>query len=188
MKRLTSLLLALLLLIALPLALSSCGGRPRVAIEVRGFGTIVVELDPSAAPKTVENFKKLVAEGFYDGSCFHRVIEGFMIQGGQSATGERADTIVGEFASNGHNNSLKHERGVISMARATDPDSASSEFFIMHEDAPHLDGEYAAFGRVVEGMEVVDAIAEIPTYYKSYYYQSYPTTDVVIESITFVEE
>ena len=188
MKRLTSLLLALLLLAALPLALSSCGGRPRVAIEVQGFGTIVVELDPSAAPKTVENFKKLVAEGFYDGSCFHRVIEGFMIQGGQSATGERADTIVGEFASNGHNNSLKHERGVISMARATNPDSASSEFFIMHEDAPHLDGEYAAFGRVVEGMDVVDAIAEIPTYYKSYYYQSYPTTDVVIESITFVEE
>ncbi len=187
MKRLISLSLALLLLAALPLALSSCGDRPRVEIEVRNFGTIVVELDPSAAPKTVANFKKLVSEGFYDGSCFHRVIEGFMIQGGQSATGERADTIVGEFASNGHNNSIKHERGVISMARATNPDSASSEFFIMHEDAPHLDGEYAAFGRVVEGMDVVDAIAEIPTYYKSYYYQSYPTTDVVIERITLLD-
>ncbi len=187
MKKLLSLSLALLLLIALPLTLCACGNRPRVAIKVKDFGTIVVELDPGAAPTTVKNFMKLASDGFYEGSIFHRVIEGFMIQGGQSAKGVAAATIVGEFESNGHPNPIKHKRGVISMARANDPNSASSQFFIMHGDAPHLDGDYAAFGRVVEGMDVVDAIATLPTFYYSAAYQDLPYTDVIIESVTVLE-
>ena len=127
---------------------------------------IKLELDAKAAPKTVENFLKLVNAGFYDGLCFHRVIPGFMIQGGcplGTGTGGPGWSIVGEFASNGHANPLKHTRGVISMARSQSPNSAGSQFFIMHADAPHLDGDYAAFGRVVEGMDVVDEIAAAPT-------------------------
>lgn len=128
-------------------------------------GLIEIELYPEAAPKTVANFLKLVSEGFYDGLIFHRVIRGFMIQGGDpqgTGMGGAKEKIVGEFRANGHNNTLKHTRGVISMARAYDPNSASSQFFIMHEDAPHLDGQYAAFGKVVSGMETVDEIASIP--------------------------
>ena len=128
-------------------------------------GKIELELCPEAAPKTVENFLKLVGEGFYDGLIFHRVIPGFMIQGGDpqgTGMGGAKEKIVGEFRANGHNNTLKHTRGVISMARAFDPNSASSQFFIMHADAPHLDGQYAAFGKVVSGMDVVDEIASIP--------------------------
>lgn len=137
-----------------------------VIIEMDNGGLIKIELDASAAPKTVANFEKLVKEGFYDGLTFHRIIPGFMIQGGDpsgNGTGGSKETIVGEFASNGYNNPLKHTRGVISMARTMDPDSATSQFFIMHEDAPHLDGQYAAFGKVVEGMDVVDQIAHEPT-------------------------
>lgn len=129
---------------------------------------IELELYPEYAPKTVENFESLVKSGFYDGLTFHRVIKGFMIQGGDplgNGMGGADKKLVGEFAANGHPNPIKHERGVISMARAYDPNSASSQFFIMHEDAPHLDGQYAAFGRVVSGMEAVDEIAEIPTDY-----------------------
>ena len=114
----------------------------------------------------MENFVSLAGSGFYDGLIFHRVISGFMIQGGDplgNGMGGADKKLVGEFAANGHPNPIKHERGVISMARAYDPNSASSQFFIMHEDAPHLDGQYAAFGRVVSGMEAVDEIAEIPT-------------------------
>ena len=122
-----------------------------VVIEMENGGKIELELYPEVAPITVKNFEKLVSEGFYDGLIFHRVIPGFMIQG--------------EFLSNGVKNDLKHERGVISMARAYDPNSASSQFFIMHKDAPHLDGQYAAFGKVVSGLEVVDEIASIPTDY-----------------------
>ena len=125
---------------------------------------IKIELDASAAPISVANFEKLVGEGFYDGLKFHRVIPGFMIQGGDpkgNGTGGPGYTIKGEFAANGVENPIKHVRGVISMARAQDPDSAGSQFFIMHEDAPHLDGQYAAFGHVVEGMEVVDEIASV---------------------------
>ena len=137
-----------------------------IVIEMQNGGVIRIELDDSAAPITAENFRKLVREGFYDGLTFHRIIRGFMIQGGDptgTGAGGSKETITGEFASNGHPNPLKHTRGVISMARTMDPDSASSQFFIMHQDAPHLDGQYAAFGRVVEGIEVVDEIASVPT-------------------------
>ncbi|MBQ8719967.1 MAG: peptidylprolyl isomerase [Clostridia bacterium] len=139
-----------------------------VVIEMEGGATIKLELDATAAPKTVKNFEKLVSEGFYDGLTFHRIIPGFMIQGGDplgNGMGGSEENIYGEFAQNGHNNPIKHTRGVISMARAFDPNSASSQFFIMHADAPHLDGAYAAFGRVVEGMETVDEIASVPTGY-----------------------
>ena len=139
-----------------------------VIIEMENGGKIELELYPEAAPKTVENFLKLVGEGFYDGLTFHRVIPGFMIQGGDplgNGMGGSENKIRGEFRSNGHNNPIKHERGVISMARSYDKNSASSQFFIMHADAPHLDGEYAAFGKVVSGIEVVDEIASIPTDY-----------------------
>jgi len=129
-------------------------------------GKIKLELYPEIAPKTVANFEKLVKEGFYDGLTFHRIIPGFMIQGGDplgNGMGGSDERIVGEFALNGFKNDLKHERGVISMARSQMPNSASSQFFIMHADAPHLDGSYAAFGRVTEGIEVVDEIASVPT-------------------------
>ena len=139
-----------------------------VIIEMEHSGKIEIELYPDIAPKTVANFLKLVGEGFYDGLIFHRVIPGFMIQGGDplgNGMGGAKQNLFGEFRANGFNNPIKHERGVISMARAYDPNSASSQFFIMHANAPHLDGQYAAFGRVVSGMEVVDEIASIPTDY-----------------------
>lgn len=126
-------------------------------------GDIVLELDPTFAPITVANFTKLVGEGFYNGLNFHRVIEDFMIQGGAPASGKDVANIKGEFSQNGVNNPLKHERGVISMARADDPNSASSQFFIVHKTSPHLDGKYAAFGRVISGMEYVDGIATMAT-------------------------
>ena len=139
-----------------------------VVIEMEHGGKIELELYPEAAPKTVENFISLVNSGFYDGLTFHRVIPGFMIQGGDplgNGMGGADKNIIGEFRANGHQNPIKHTRGVISMARAFDPNSASSQFFIMHADAPHLDGQYAAFGKVVSGMETVDEIASIPTDY-----------------------
>lgn len=138
-------------------------GKHNVAIIVKDYGEIKVELDADVAPITVTNFVKLVKDGFYDGLTFHRIIEGFMIQGGDpdgDGTGGSSEKIKGEFAENGYNNSLSHVRGVISMARSEHPDSASSQFFIVHEDATYLDGKYAAFGKVVQGMEVVDKIAE----------------------------
>jgi peptidyl-prolyl cis-trans isomerase B (cyclophilin B) len=137
-----------------------------VVIEMENGKKIKIELDAGAAPITVENFEKLVKEGFYDGLKFHRVISGFMIQGGDpkgNGTGGPGYTIKGEFAANGVDNPIKHTRGVISMARAADPDSAGSQFFIMHADADYLDGQYAAFGHVVEGMDVVDEIAAVRT-------------------------
>ncbi|MCI8756664.1 MAG: peptidylprolyl isomerase [Oscillospiraceae bacterium] len=137
-----------------------------VIIEMENGGVMKAELYPETAPKTVENFIKLVKEGFYDGLIFHRVIPGFMIQGGcpeGTGMGGPGYSIFGEFEQNGFPNPVKHTRGVLSMARAMDPDSAGSQFFIMHEAAPHLDGSYAAFGKVVEGMEVVDQIASQPT-------------------------
>lgn len=133
-----------------------------ITIEMENGKKIKLELYPDVAPITAANFEKLVKEGFYDGLIFHRVIEDFMIQGGDpegTGMGGAKERIKGEFAANGVKNDLKHTRGVISMARSQNPDSASSQFFIMHKDAPHLDGQYAAFGRVVEGMEVVDEIA-----------------------------
>ncbi len=137
--------------------------NPKVRITMDGdLGVIELELLPEAAPITVENFTKLVGEGFYDGLTFHRIISGFMIQGGDplgNGTGGSANRIKGEFRQNGVDNPIKHERGVISMARSMMPNSASSQFFIMHADAPHLDGAYAAFGRVTSGMDTVDKIA-----------------------------
>ena len=132
-----------------------------IAIEIQDYGTITAELYGDMAPITVDNFMKLVRSGFYDGLTFHRIISGFMIQGGDpegNGTGGPSWTIKGEFSMNGVKNDLKHERGVLSMARSNAPDSAGSQFFIMHEDAPHLDGSYAAFGKVLSGMEIVDAI------------------------------
>ena len=138
-------------------------GVHHARIEVEGYGTIEVTLNANVAPITVSNFCHLAADGFYDGLTFHRVVPGFMIQGGDPSgdgTGGSEKTITGEFASNGVENSIPHTRGTISMARASDPDSASSQFFIMQETTPSLDGEYAAFGIVTSGMEVVDAICE----------------------------
>ncbi|NLD88325.1 MAG: peptidylprolyl isomerase [Clostridiales bacterium] len=137
-----------------------------VTIELENGKKIKLELDAKAAPITVENFNKLVDKGFYNGLIFHRVIEGFMIQGGcpnGNGMGGPGYSIKGEFLSNGVPNPIKHVKGVISMARAQNPNSAGSQFFIMHEDAPYLDGQYAAFGKVVEGMDVVDEIAACDT-------------------------
>ena len=139
-----------------------------IVIEMENGKEIEIELMPEAAPKTCQNFEKLVKEGFYDGLIFHRVIPGFMIQGGDplgNGMGGADENIVGEFKANGFDNPIKHVRGVISMARAFNPNSASSQFFIMHADAPHLDGQYAAFGKVTSGMDAVDEIASIPTDY-----------------------
>ena len=140
--------------------------NPKIELTVKNYGTIKLELFPSVAPITVKNFLKLVNEGFYTNLTFHRVISGFMIQGGcplGNGTGGSKEKIKGEFFSNGVVNPLMHTRGVISMARSMMNDSASSQFFIMHKDAPHLDGSYAAFGVVVEGIEVVDKIASVRT-------------------------
>ena len=167
--KIRKLLFTILMLSLLVFALGSCkmdeiGSDPvYVEMNVKDFGTIILELDPASAPKTVKNFVKLVNSGFYDGLTFHRVIEDFMIQGGDpkaDGSGDSGEEIFGEFASNGYNNPIKHERGVISMARAYDPDSASSQFFIMHETSSHLDGNYAAFGRVISGIEVVDSVVD----------------------------
>ena len=139
-----------------------------VVIEMENGKEIKLELYPDKAPITVDNFLKLVNEGFYDGLIFHRVIKGFMIQGGDpegTGMGGAKEKIKGEFSANGVPNDVKHVRGVISMARAMNPNSASSQFFIVHKDAPHLDGQYAAFGKVVEGMDVVDEIADVKTDY-----------------------
>lgn len=137
-----------------------------ILITMENGDEIKAELYPETAPKTVENFLKLVDEKFYDGLIFHRVIKGFMIQGGDptgTGMGGSKDTIVGEFRANGFQNDLAHTRGILSMARTNMPNSASSQFFIMHQDAPHLDGQYAAFGKVIEGMEAVDKIASVKT-------------------------
>lgn len=140
--------------------------NPVVTIEMQNGGTIKAELYPEVAPNTVNNFISLVKKGFYNGKIFHRVIRGFMIQGGcpeGTGMGGPGYCIKGEFGYNGFENNLKHTAGVLSMARAMHPDSAGSQFFIMHEDAPHLDQQYAAFGKVTEGMDVVNAIAETKT-------------------------
>ena len=155
--------------------------NPIVRITMNSGKTIRLELYPEIAPITVENFLDLVNKGFYNGLTFHRIIPGFMIQGGDpsgNGTGGPGYSIKGEFKSNGVNNTIKHERGVISMARAFDPNSAGSQFFIMHKDAPHLDGEYAAFGKVIEGLEAVDEIASVETGF-----QDAPVKKVVMEKV-----
>ena len=154
----------------------------KAIIEMKDGGRMVLELDEASAPITVKNFVKLCKEDFYENLIFHRVIEGFMIQGGDptgTGMGGPGYTIKGEFAMNGINNPIKHQRGVISTARAMDPNSAGSQFFIMHENAPHLDGQYAAFGKLVEGFDVLDKIATTPTGY-----QDRPIDDQTIKNIT----
>lgn len=156
-----------------------------VVIELENDKQIKLELYPEKAPITVENFLKLVKDGFYDGLIFHRVIEGFMIQGGDpegTGMGGAKDKIKGEFKANGVENDIKHVRGVISMARSRSCDSASSQFFIVHKDAPHLDGNYAAFGKVVEGMDAVDEIAQTDTDYNDR-----PLNDVRMKRVYVVE-
>ena len=200
MKKIIALIMSILMLV-LSLSLTSCDKTPYersdaetnfVLIDVKDFGKIVVELYPDVAPITVANFKKLVSEGFYDGLTFHRVVQGFMIQGGDpkgNGTGGSDTEIVGEFSANGIENNLGHTRGVISMARSNDMNSASSQFFIMHQDTyqSSLDGKYAAFGKVVYGIEIVDDIAAVKTKYNSYGSErSVPTEKVIMEEVYFV--
>ena len=164
---------------------SSKGKDKMVKIEMENGKEILIELYPEVAPITVANFEKLVGQGFYDGLIFHRVIKGFMIQGGDpegTGMGGSDEKIKGEFSSNGVKNDLKHTRGVISMARSMMPDSASSQFFIMHEDAPHLDGNYAAFGKVVEGMDAVDEIASVKVNFSDK-----PLEPQVMKKVTIVD-
>ena len=158
--------------------------NPIITIEMENGGVIKAELYPEIAPNTVNNFIHLIQKGFYDGLIFHRVIPGFMIQGGcpdGSGMGGPGWQIKGEFTQNRFPNDLKHDRGVLSMARAMDPNSAGSQFFIMHQDAPHLDGSYAAFGHVVNGIEVVDEIANVATDWNDK-----PRTPVVMEKVEIV--
>jgi peptidyl-prolyl cis-trans isomerase B (cyclophilin B) len=158
----------------------------KITITLTNGEVIKADLYPDVAPITVANFEKLISENFYDGLIFHRVISGFMIQGGgydENLTEKQSDRIKGEFSANGVENNLKHTRGVLSMARTPDMDSASSQFFIMHEDAPHLDGQYAAFGMVTEGMDVVDEIANAQTESKNGM-SDVPVEPIVIQTIT----
>ena len=159
--------------------------NPIVTMTMDDGSVVKIELYPETAPITVENFVSLIKKGFYDGLIFHRVINGFMIQGGDpqgTGMGGPGYEIKGEFASNGVKNDLKHERGVISMARSMNPDSAGSQFFIMHQDASYLDGQYAAFGKVIEGIDVVDRIATVKTNYSDR-----PLTEQKIKSMTVAE-
>lgn len=164
--------------------------NPVIKINVRDFGTMTAELYPEKAPKTVANFLKLADSGFFSGLIFHRVIKGFMIQGGgytEDMGDTDAESIKGEFKANGFMaNDLKHTRGVLSMARTSDPNSASSQFFVMHMDAPHLDAQYAGFGKLTDGFDVLDAIASVRTGSYGWYMQDVPKTPVVIESIEVV--
>ena len=163
--------------------------NPIVTITMEDGRIMRGELYPEKAPNTVNNFISLANKGFYDGLTFHRVIPGFMIQGGcpqGTGMGGPGYSIKGEFTHNGVCNTLKHDRGVLSMARAMDPDSAGSQFFIMHEAAPHLDGAYAAFGKVTEGMDVVNAIAAVPTNYNDRPLETQRMKKVTVE--TFGEE
>ena len=157
--------------------------NPLVTIEMENGDVITAELYPEVAPQSVRNFVNLIQDGFYDGLTFHRVIPGFMIQGGcpfGTGTGGPGWTIKGEFSRNGVKNDLKHTRGVLSMARTSAPDSAGSQFFIMHEDSPHLDGSYAAFGMVVYGMDAVDRIAET----KRNIYNDKPEKKQIMKKVT----
>ena len=196
LKRITSTLLLIAAILSLTASLASCSKNTYyVKLEIRDYGDIILELDRDNAPITVDNFVSLVKSGFYDGLTFHRVIEGFMIQGGapnSNGTGGSDKKIQGEFSANGHDNQIKHVRGVISMARSGNAvsgfDTASSQFFIMHADAPHLDGQYAAFGYVIEGMDVVDAIvANTAIYGNSNGMIGYKELQAVIEKATVLD-
>ncbi len=166
----------------------SSGDNKTAAVDGESF---IITLYPEYAPITCENFEKLVSEGFYDGVTFHRVVDGFMAQGGDpdgDGSGGSPDTIKGEFASNGVNNTLSHQRGIVSMARTMVPDSASSQFFICYADASFLDGEYAAFGEVTEGMEVVDKFLEVERTYGSDGAISAPTSPITISKAVMLED
>lgn len=200
MKRFFALLLVLLMI---PFSLLSCKEEEAppatadvtnfVEVEMEDGSKFVIELYPNMAPKTVANFQRLVGKNYYDGVSFHRVVKGFMIQGGDPDGDGRSNgdekAIEGEFSSNGFaQNTLKHERGVISMARTGDPDSASTQFFIMHADNDGLDGDYAAFGRVISGMETVDAIANVAVTWDAYGREkSVPVEPVIIKTMRFLE-
>ena len=166
--------------------------KPIVKIHVKNFGAMTAELYPDMAPLTVANFLSLVENGFYEGLIFHRVIPGFMIQGGgYTADMQERETksIKGEFLMNGcRTNTLKHTRGVLSMARTSVPDSASSQFFVMHEASPHLDGQYAGFGKVIDGLEVIDKIANVETGNYGWYMQDVPVNAVEIEKVEIISE
>ena len=156
--------------------------NPIVTIQMKDGGVMKAELYPDIAPETVKNFVYLAGKGFYNGLIFHRVIPGFMIQGGDpegTGMGGPGYSIKGEFASNGFKNDLKHTKGVLSMARSMMPNSAGSQFFIMHETSPHLDGEYAAFGKIIEGQDIVDAIATVDTDYSDR-----PKTPQIMKTVT----
>ncbi len=163
----------------------------KILISVKDFGKMTAELYPEKAPETVANFVKLIKEGFYSGLIFHRVIKNFMIQGGgfdEEFIQKHSPVVRGEFRQNNfYKNDIKHTRGVLSMARTNDPNSASSQFFIMHKDAPYLDGAYAAFGRITGGFDVLDSIASVATGSRGWY-DDVPKKPVVIESIGFINE
>ena len=166
--------------------------NPVIKINVKNYGTMTAELYPEMAPLTVANFIKLAESNFFEGLIFHRVIRGFMIQGGgytETMEQKECDSIRGEFRGNGFaQNTLKHTRGVLSMARTSMPNSASSQFFVMHENAPHLDGQYAGFGKVTDGLDVLDAIANTETGNYGWYMQDVPVEPIVIESIEVVSK
>ena len=162
----------------------------KIKVVMENGGEFTLELYPEYAPKTVANFVKLVKEGFYNGLTFHRIVDNFMCQGGDpegTGMGGSAETIPGEFAANGWDNALSHERGVISMARSQNPNSASSQFFICYDDCSFLDGSYAAFGKVTEGMEVLDAFCGVPRTFNSMGEYASPTEPVRIETMTVIE-
>ena len=164
--------------------------NPIVTFEMENGGIMKAELYPEIAPNTVNNFISLVSKGFYDGLIFHRVIPGFMIQGGDplgNGMGGPEYSIRGEFKANGFDNPILHERGVLSMARSMMPNSAGSQFFVMHENAPHLDGQYAAFGKVVEGMEVVDAFLDEERTYNSMGELASPVEPITMKKVTVIE-
>ena len=166
MKKIISAVLIITVLLLTLTALLSCDGKREIRdyyyakMTVKNFGTVIIKLDRTAAPITVDNFVALADDGFYDGLTFHRIIDNFMIQGGAGDGEGSLKSIKGEFDSNDHENPILHNRGTISMARTDDPDSATSQFFICNADSPHLDGNYAAFGYVVEGMDVIDDITD----------------------------
>ena len=163
--------------------------NPKIKFTIKNYGEITAELYPEKAPATVENFRALIEKGFFNGLIFHRVIKGFMIQGGGfdlEFNHKEADSIKGEFIANGFmSNDLRHKRGVLSMARTSDPNSASSQFFIMHQDAPHLDAQYAGFGMVIEGIDVVDKIANVKTGSMGWY-DDVPKIPVMIEKAEII--
>ena len=190
----TKKLLLICLGVIILIMMSGCGDKanPKIQVEMEDGGIFVIELYPEYAPKTVDNFVKLVKQGFYDGVTFHRIVDGFMAQGGDpdgTGMGGSGETITGEFSSNGFTkNTLKHTKGVISMARSGDPNSASSQFFIMLDAHSSLDGDYAAFGKVIEGMKVVEDFQKVERTMNSMREKATPVNPVVMKKVTVLSE